>query len=242
MTLQVLMPMAGLGSRFQIGDKAILKPLIPVAGKPMYQRAIDSFLTTQPDLSLHFIIKQTDQDRFHFGTELKNDYPESSVITLPQMTRGALETCYLGSEKLKLEWPLVILDCDFEFSSQLFFSYITKAHSASEAGALVSFSSQNPRYSYARIENDKVVETAEKKVISSNALAGAYFFCKARYFIEEAKNVLAENIHEKNEKVFYIAPLYNRLIKQGKEISLFALDHYVSFGTPEELQKSGYYE
>lgn len=242
MTLQVLMPMAGLGSRFQIGDKAILKPLISVAGKPMYQRAIDSLLKTHPDLHLHFVIKQADQEQYHFGTVLKKDFSKSFVITLPQMTRGALETCYLGSEKLNPEWPLIILDCDFEFSSKAFFSYIMKDHGDSEAGALVSFSSQNPRYSYARLENEKVVETAEKKVISSNALAGAYFFCKASYFIEEAKNVLAESLHEKNEKVFYIAPLYNRFIKQGKNISLFALEHYVSFGTPEELQKSGYHE
>lgn len=238
MSLQILMPMAGLGSRFQFGDKAVLKPLISIGGKAMYQRVLTPFLNEQWDFKLHFVIKQIDQDVFFFGTKLQAAFPDSTITVLPHMTRGALETCLQGSFNLISDESLLVLDCDFEFYSTDFFSYLKKCHSNKEAGALVSFHSQDPRYSYARIENERVVETAEKKVISSNALAGAYFFCKARYLIEEGNAVLNECSQDLNEKNFYIAPIFNRLIRKDKEVRLFSMDHYTSFGTPEELQKS----
>jgi len=240
MIIQVLMPMAGLGSRFQNEGVTILKPLIKVGDCPMYKRAIHSLLVDGLELSLFFVIKDQDQINHQFGDCLKNDFPKAKIIMLPQMTRGSLETCYQSASFLDFSLPLVILDCDFEFKSQDFISYMQTSTPEHAAGALVSFDSQNPRYSYARIENEEVIETAEKKVISSHALAGAYYFTRAKYFFDEASEVLKESSEMTSEINFYIAPLYNRLLKKDKIIKFFKLDQYKSFGTPEELQMSGY--
>jgi len=103
---------------------------------------------------------------------------------------------------------------------------------------VVSFKSINPRYSYAKIdENNYVVETAEKIVISDNALTGSYYFSNKKVFEKSAKKLILDYETGKlNAKEVYLSLLYNNIIKDNGKIKLYTLDKYNSFGTPEELQ------
>ena len=108
--------------------------------------------------------------------------------------------------------------------------------SADEAdgGALVSFESNNPRYSYALVDDeDRVLRTAEKDPISTHALCGAYFFGSGKDFKRIAHQLLEDGTHGKAE--FYVSLLYNYLLDEGKVIRLATMEEYYSYGTPEEL-------
>ena len=102
-------------------------------------------------------------------------------------------------------------------------------------GVLLSFTSDDPRYSYALTSGDFVIRTAEKEVISNHALIGSYFFSKSSSFLQAAHSLLDDTNHNKPE--FYVSLLYNYLIQQNKKIRLSVCEQYSSYGTPEELNK-----
>ena len=103
-------------------------------------------------------------------------------------------------------------------------------------GRVVSFNSNLPKYSYAEIDNNnKVLRTAEKEVISNHALCGAYFFSKAESFLSAADRLLNEANFSKPE--FYVSLLYNYLLNDGENVTLANMEEYYSYGTPDELKK-----
>ena len=109
-------------------------------------------------------------------------------------------------------------------------------HGAADAGALVSFESSDPRYSYAAVGDEgRVVRTAEKEPISTHALCGAYFIGSGRDFKRIAHQLLDDGTHGKAE--FYVSLLYNYLLAEGKTVRLATMEEYYSYGTPEELMK-----
>ena len=117
---------------------------------------------------------------------------------------------------------------------------IQQAVSVSEdkafGGALVSFESTDPRYSYAEVDdNMKVIRTAEKETISNHALCGAYFFASGRTFKRIAHQLLEDGTHGKAE--FYVSLLFNYMLAEGKDVYLANMEEYYSYGTPEELKR-----
>ena len=233
--LQILMPMAGLGLRFKNSGISLLKPLIEVQGEPMFKKALGSIPLEEFECKIIFVVKKIDEQEFHLTSQFHKYSPRAEIVVIDHMTRGALETCYQAKTKICSDLPLLILDCDLQFTSKSFFDFLKNEQLGDVAGALVSFSSDHPRYSYAKIENGDVVCTAEKKVISNNALAGAYYFSQASFFFGEAENVLNEKKSAVDEYPFYISPIYNKLISKNYKVKLFSTDTYFSFGTPEEL-------
>lgn len=130
------------------------------------------------------------------------------------------------------------MDCDLEFRSLNFVAIIKEILSKTieevDGGALVSFQSNMSKYSYAQIdENNNVLRTAEKEVISNHALCGAYFFSKAEGFLSAAYHLLNEVNFSKSE--FYVSLLYNYLLQKGETVQLAEIEEYYSYGTPEEL-------
>ena len=106
----------------------------------------------------------------------------------------------------------------------------------SEGGALVSFESNEPRYSYAALgEDGYVTRTAEKEVISNHALCGAYFFSTGKRFKQIAYQLLNEPEFKKPE--YYVSLLYNYLLADGEKVQLAPMEEYYSYGTPEELKR-----
>ncbi|MBP9738447.1 hypothetical protein KBD20_02035, partial [Candidatus Saccharibacteria bacterium] len=104
-------------------------------------------------------------------------------------------------------------------------------------GLLLSFESNDPRYSFAEIDGDGMVaRTAEKVAISSNALMGAYFFTKASTFLDAAHELMERQLGE-DMKEYYVSLIYNILIESQKRIGLSIKGEFTSFGTPEELQR-----
>lgn len=232
--------MAGEGRRFKDKGYEVPKPLIELEGVPLFKRAIDSLKNLTLPVRYSFIVRQEHIDRFHIDEVILGYFPEAFIFPVEFTTRGAVETCMRADSILQLGEPVLVLDCDLEFSCPDFERFITAEFAIPEeqrmGGGVVSFFSQNPRYSYAQTnERGNVIRTAEKEVISGHALAGAYYFSSVGLFRAAARDLLAMQNIGKSE--YYLSLLYNRILKRGAIVRLFNLVSYVSNGTPEELMR-----
>jgi len=237
--LHIIMPMAGEGSRFAKAGWTTPKPLIELNGIPLFQRAIGSVAIEGVEMKYSFIVRQEHIDKQHIDKLITDILPEANVFSVLKTTRGAVETCLVAESAIDDDDAVVVMDCDLEFRSKRYNELVARALSlpAGEAdgGALVSFESDNPRYSYAEIDNEgRVLRTAEKDPISSHALCGSYFFGSGKDFKCIAHQLLDDGTHGKAE--FYVSLLYNYLLDEGKVVRLAPMEEYYSYGTPEELQ------
>jgi NDP-sugar pyrophosphorylase family protein len=233
--LQILMPMGGLGQRFRDAGINTPKPLIDVNGMPMFKKALASYDSYPGEKRYIFVIRKDTNDEYGLVNQIQEILPDANIKILDHNTRGAVETCLVAEEFIDPNLPLVIMDCDIAFDAGNYFELIQEAiQNDSYDGLLLSFDSDKPQYSYAEVNQDGIVtRTAEKVVISSNALMGAYFFTYARNFLDAAHQLLSNEISE-SMKEYYVSLIYNILIESKKRIGL-AKGVFYCFGTPEEL-------
>ena len=238
--LHIIMPMAGEGSRFLKEGWTTPKPLIELKGQPLFKHAISSVTDEDIQMKYSFIVRQEHIDKYQIDKGIKSFLPEANVFSVLKTTRGAVETCLIAESAIADDDAVIVMDCDLEFRSKKFIEIIKRILSTpiedAEGGALVSFYSNEPRYSYAEIgENGYVVRTAEKEVISNHALCGAYLFSSGKRFRQIAHKLLNEPVFTKPE--YYVSLLFNYLLKDGEKVELAPMEEYYSYGTPEELSR-----
>ncbi len=237
-TIQILMPMGGLGQRFRDAGYETPKPVLEVLSVPMFQRALKSFDAYDGTKKHLFVVRQDAEDEYKLASRIKQLQPDAQIAMLQKNTRGAVETCMIAESLIDDDLPLIIMDCDFYFESKTYFDYIRElANNAAYDGVLLTFESTDPRYSFARTDdNHTVLETAEKRAISNHAIWGAYCFGSGKLYKDAARQLLQRPLSDAM-KEYYTSFIYNDLIQQGKLIKQADTDHYDSFGTPEELQQ-----
>ena len=238
--LHIVMPMAGEGSRFKKEGWATPKPLIELNGKPLFLHAISSVAAPGIELRYSFIVRQEHIKEYEIDKGIKSILPKANIFSVAKTTRGAVETCLVAESAIADDDAVIVMDCDLEFRSKKFLeiilSILKQPVDFAEGGALVSFQSTDPRYSYAALgENGYVTKTAEKEPISNHALCGAYFFSTGKRFKQVAHQLLDEPEFKKPE--YYVSLLYNYLLKAGEKVQLASMEEYYSYGTPEELKR-----
>ena len=238
--LHIVMPMAGEGSRFLKEGWTTPKPLIELNGQPLFKHAISSVTDKDIQMKYSFIVRQEHIDKYQIDKGIRSFLPEANLFSVVKTTRGAVETCLIAENAIADDDALIVMDCDLEFRSKKFMEIIkqilNKPIEEATGGALVSFESNEPRYSYAALGEDGfVARTAEKEVISNHALCGAYFFASGRRFKQIAHLLLAEPAFTKPE--YYVSLLFNYLLKDGEKVWLAPMEEYYSYGTPEELKR-----
>lgn len=239
-TLHIIMPMAGEGSRFLKEGWTTPKPLIKLHGKELFLRAIDSVRIADAPTKYSFIVRQEHIDKYRIEERIKEILPDANVFSVRQTTRGAVETCLVAQSAIASEDSIVVMDCDLEFRSRAYTQYIREILSKDidcvDGGILVSFDSSDAKYSYAEIDDENnVLRTAEKEVISNHALCGAYFFSRGQGFLDAAHAMLDDRNFTKPE--FYVSLLFNTLLGNGETVKLATMEEYYSYGTPGELKK-----
>jgi dTDP-glucose pyrophosphorylase len=158
------------------------------------------------------------------------------VLLLSKNTRGQAETVLSCKKEINNDRALLIFNNDTYFKSIRLKSRLLSMRNQKIDGILGIFNSKDPKYSFVEIDNDdKVIRTKEKKVISNFASTGMYIFSKGSDFIKSAEYAIEKNMVTKNE--FYISELYNILIKEGKKITVDVADEFVALGTPEDIKK-----
>lgn len=236
--LHIIMPMAGEGSRFAQAGWTTPKPLIKLNGIPLFQRAIGSIPIQGVQMKYSFIVRQEHINEQHIDRLIKEFLPEARIFSVQKTTRGAVETCLVAEDNISDNDAIVVMDCDLEFRSAEYIKLVAQSLSIqeneAEGGVLVSFESDDARYSYAQIDDcGRVIRTAEKEPISAHALCGAYFFGSGKVFKRIAHQLLEDGTHGKPE--FYVSLLYNYLLAEGKIVRLAEMEEFHSYGTPEEF-------
>lgn len=238
--LHIIMPMAGEGSRFLKEGWTIPKPLIRLHGKELFLRALDSVAGIGVPIKHSFIVRQVHIDKHEIDKKIKEVLPEANIFSVQKTTRGAVETCLVAENSIASDDGVLIMDCDLEFKSLAYIDGIRemlkRPQKEAFGGMLVSFESTNPKYSYAELgDGDCVIRTAEKEVISTHALCGAYFFSSGKTFLKIAHQLLDEPPLANRE--YYVSLLFNYLLRSGETVKLATMEDYRSYGTPEELKR-----
>ena len=231
----ILIPMAGRGSRFEEQGYTDKKPFIDVNGKPMIHRVIEN-LGMEFDKEYMFILicLQEDFDKYDF-TEFEKVIGHNSydVVILDDVTEGAAQTVLTAKHLINDDTPLMTMNSDqlVDWNVEEMFER------AQHYDALIPcFHGEGNAWSYARtLDNGYVQEVAEKKQISNNATAGYYYWKKGSDFVKYAEQMIEQNSRTNGE--FYVAPVYNWAIKDGKKIGVFMVDKLHSLGTPEDLKE-----
>lgn len=238
--LHVVMPMAGEGNRFRREGWTTPKPLIELNGLPLFKHAISSVSADEIEMKYSFIVRKEHIDEYKIDEGILSFQQDANVFSVSKTTRGAVETCLVAEPAIADDDAVIVMDCDLEFRSKKFIEIIKEIlkqpANIAEGGALVSFESNEPRYSYAELNDEGfVIRTAEKEVISNHALCGAYFFSTGRRFKQIAHQLLDEPEFKKPE--YYVSLLYNYLLADGEKVRLAPMEEYYSYGTPEELKR-----
>lgn len=238
--MNILVPMAGRGSRFlKESDKnpayAVAKPIIKVDGEIMVKWALSSLRIKKED-NLIFLVLKEHVDEFQIDKILKDNFGGNiKVITVDKVTEGSACTALLAKKHINNEEPLIITDSDHYFDGKCIFNFIDSYKSKLD-GVIPVFYANNSKWSFSRVNSEGfVIETAEKFQISKNAHVGAYYFSKGMDFVWAAEEMIEEQ--DKTNEEFFIAPVYNYLIRRGRRIRLIRPKFVHGLGTPEDLDK-----
>jgi UDP-N-acetylglucosamine diphosphorylase / glucose-1-phosphate thymidylyltransferase / UDP-N-acetylgalactosamine diphosphorylase / glucosamine-1-phosphate N-acetyltransferase / galactosamine-1-phosphate N-acetyltransferase len=231
--LNIVMPMAGLGSRFRQAGFQVPKPLIEVRGRPMYAWATES-LPLEKSTHLIFILLASQPECPDLRRDIEQRYAQHKpiVLTVPELTAGQAITVLRAKEFINHNEPLLIHNADTAFDAD--HSWVERAATESLDGALLVFPSQEKRWSFScESAAGFVEEVREKEVISPWATTGTYWFRRGADFVSAAESRFNSGKREASE--FYVGPLYNDLIARGAKVKNFSIRKLYCFGTPEDL-------
>lgn len=222
----LLIPMAGKGQRFVDEGYFMPKPLIMAGDRHIIDWAFGSI--DLDEYNLIFVVREDHCNSHNIDKILLNKFGANINIIKVKDTDGTVSSCLKAINKIDNDSPLVIYTLDVNFKP----SFYIKEINGEIDGLILTFKSNNPSYSYISINKDgRVIQTAEKSVISENAAVGIYFFKKGKLFIKAAREMIAKN-HKVNGE-FYLCPVYNYLTH--KKIYTKQVDKMYLMGTPSEL-------
>lgn len=236
--LNIVIPMAGHGSRFAQAGYQHPKPLIPVHGIPMIQVVINN-LTPRRRHRFIFICQRQHVDTFQLDEVLREAAPGSTVITLDGVTAGAACTVLLACDEINDSRPLMIANCD-QWINYNIDRYLNEWDATRCDGWIMTMKADAPKWSYVqRNTAGRVERVVEKEVVSPEATVGIYNFRRGTDFVLGATQMIEDNERSKGE--FYVAPVYSRLIRMGYHVETCLVgtdvDGMHGLGTPEDLEK-----
>ena len=228
--MNVLIPMAGAGSRFAQAGYTFPKPLIEVDGKPIIQ-----VVTENLNIEAHFIyiVQKEHYEKYNLKQLLNLISPGCDIIQVDGLTEGAACTTLLAKELINNDQPLLMAN-SYQFvewnSNECLYAFTAD----SIDGGIVTFEATHPKWSFAKLGEDGFVsEVAEKNPISNLATVGIYYWKQGSDYVKYAEQMIEKNIRTNNE--FYVCPVFNEAIQDGKKIRTKNIKKMWGIGTPEDL-------
>lgn len=229
--INVLIPMAGAGSRFSIAGYTFPKPLIEVRDKPMIQVVIEN-LNIKANFT--YIVQREHYEKYNLKFLLNLITPNCNIVQVDGVTEGAACTTLLAKEFIDSDKPLLIANSDqfIEWDSNKFYYSMT---ADKIDGGIITFKATHPKWSFVKLDENKfITEVAEKKPISDIATVGIYYWTKGSDYVKYAEQMIEKNIRINNE--FYVAPVYNEAILDGFKFKPYNINKMWGLGTPEDLK------
>ena len=238
--MTIIFPMAGLSSRFTKAGYTKPKYMLDMDGNSVFYHAVNSFKNYFQGSTIVFIYRNIQNTKEFIENEcsvmgIKN----YKTVELDFETEGQAHTVELGLKRANIsnDESILIFNIDtfrpnFTLPTELDFKNID--------GYLEVFEAEGKQWSFVLPENDmsnKVVKTTEKERISSLCSSGLYYFKQTEDFLKVFDEIVKKNDRSKNE--YYIAPMYNYLIREGKDIryAKITLEDIVFCGTPADYEE-----
>ena len=235
--MQIIVPMAGRGSRFSSAGFTGPKPLIPVGGKPMIQWVIENVRPAQAHRFTFICLREHLETYPEVPATLRALCPGCHIVTVDAVTQGAACTVLLAKEIIDNDDPLMIANADQVVELPID-SYLAEMDRSGADGLIMTFDADHPKWSYCRLSDSmEVTEVVEKKVVSNEATVGIYNFRRGKDFVRAAERMIALNLRSNGE--FYVAPAYNLLIEESRKIVIARTgreyEGMYGLGVPEDL-------
>jgi HAD superfamily hydrolase (TIGR01509 family) len=229
--LNVLIPMAGAGSRFEQAGYTFPKPLIEVRKKPMIQVVVENL---NIKANYIYVVQKSHREKYNLDALLSLITPGCKIVETEGLTEGAACTALLAKEHINTDAPLFFANSDqfVEWDSN---EFMYKMNETDADGGIVTFEATHPKWSFAKVdEKGLVTEVAEKKPISNIATVGYYYWKHGSDFVKYAEQMIEKDIRVNNE--FYVAPCFNQAIQDGKQIRVFQAQEMWGLGDPDSLE------
>lgn len=228
--MNILIPMAGAGSRFEQAGYTFPKPLIDVKGRPMIQVVTDNL---NIKANYIYVVQKEHRERYNLDTLLDLITPGCRIVETDGITQGAASTALLAKGYIDNDAPLFFANSDqyVEWDSN---EFLYKMNETEADGGIVTFNATHPKWSFAKVNKEGLVtEVAEKNPISDLATVGYYYWKQGSDFVKYAEQMIEKDIRVNNE--FYVCPVFNQAIEDKKQIRTFNVDKMWGLGTPEDL-------
>lgn len=236
--LNIVIPMAGRGSRFQTEGYDIPKPLISIHGRPMIEVVINN-LKPKCEHKFIFICLEEHKEEFMIDDKLKIYVPECEIVWLNKITKGAACTVLSAKEFINNDNTLMIANSD-QWVDININDYIESMEMQNARGLIMTMEANDPKWSFVKFDaHGEISEVVEKEVVSNEATVGIYNFKYGSDYVRAAETMIKKNLRVNNE--FYVAPTYNQLIEEGCKIAYYNIgkvgDGMYGLGTPADLEK-----
>ncbi len=235
--LNIVIPMAGRGSRFVDAGYTLPKPLIPIHGKPMIEVVVNNMRPRRPH-RFTFLALQEHLDETKMGEELKRIVPECTIIPVSQVTEGAACTVLLAKDIIDNDDPLMLVNSDQWVDIDIN-DYLAAMEDEQADGLIMTMWADHPKWSYVGFDGEgRVNRVIEKEVISNEATVGIYNYRRGRDFVRAAEQMISEHFRVNNE--FYVAPVYNEMIEWGANLIVYNVgkecDGLYGMGIPSDFE------
>ena len=228
--MNILVLMAGAGSRLKTKENKVPKPLVPINGAPMIEHVVRNLNLTGNYI---YIVQKSHRKKWNLDRLLNDITPGCKLVEVDGLTDGQASSALLGKDHINNNEKLLTINCDqiLDWNSQAFLDNISDEW---VDGCIPAIKTDNPSMSFAKLNSKGLVEkTAEKQVISEWGTVGYYYWRKGCNFVKYAEQMLDSNIRVNNE--FYICPVYNLAIQDGLKITVQEVNKMWALGTPDEL-------
>ena len=239
--VNILVPMAGRGSRFATQGYVQPKPLIDVAGKPMISWVVDNVDSTVIDARFIFLVLKEHDLKHNLTPTLKSLKPNVDVVHVDAVTEGAACTALLARKLIDNGTPLFIANSDqfVEWDADAYWTSMAAQLDTSDGDVLcfhIPRAANDTKWSYAAIdEGGLITDIQEKKVISENATVGYYYWRRGADFVRLADAMVAKDVRVNGE--FYVAPVYNEGVTEDMRFKLSFCDKMWGLGVPHDLTR-----
>jgi dTDP-glucose pyrophosphorylase len=235
--INIVVPMAGRGSRFSQAGYISPKPLLPVFGRPMIEVVIENLRPNQPHRFIficqreHLVVHELETTLLQAGTE-------TLIVPIDYVTDGAACTVLLAEAEINNDDALMIANCD-QYIATSIDTYLNHMEQGGFDGFIMTMTAKDPKWSFIGLDDKGVVnQVVEKQVVSDEATVGIYNYRSGRSFVAAAKEMIGSNDRTNNE--FYVAPAYNYMIKYGMRVGYMNIGSdragMYGLGTPTDFE------
>ena len=227
MKCNIVIPCAGYAQRFKDAEFPVPKSLIRLRGRYMFERSVESI--EDDHTQLHFVVLEEHVEKFKIDEAIKEIYEDASVHTIPKVLDGCVSTVLTIADKIGTDDPLIIQNVDVEYRPTL--EWVDHYDPGIDA-LILTAESNTPKHSYVRINEEMVaIEFAEKKVISSHAVVGTYFFMRGLDFVSAASS-MQRDPDQQHKGEWYMTPSLSYLQRPVKVVDVM---HFYPLGTPYDV-------